>query len=430
MSDAPQRSSRANVSLGSEQVRPSGFAPSKVSAKRSADFDAAPWEPVGPRIAAEVRAHLEPRRDEMVHLLGHLVNVESPSDDRPSLDHMADALERLFGELGPIERHLPADPARGTHLSLRVDGRSALPPAVALCHYDTVWPVGTLQALPFHVDDQGKARGPGCFDMKGGIVLLAYALRALRARGSGPRRPLRVLFTADEEVGSPTSRALIERTARDAAVVYVLESPLPGGTLKTARKGTGDYALVIEGRAAHAGVEPEKGISAIQELAHQVLVLHALNDIQRGTTVNVGVVQGGTRPNVVAASARAQIDVRVAMPSEAARLDAAIRGLRPCLPGARLTVEGGLNRPPMERSAAMGRLFERARAIAAGLGVPDLQEGATGGGSDGNFTAAMGIPTLDGLGPEGEGAHAAHEHVLVESLPRRAALVAGLLAEV
>jgi glutamate carboxypeptidase len=292
-----------------------------------------------------------------------------------------------------------------------------------------VWPLGTLEQIPFSVDADGVARGPGCFDMKAGIVVLRFALEGLQAAGQQLRRPLRVLFTSDEEVGSPTSRPLIEQTARDAAVVYVLESPLPGGTLKTARKGTGDYLVRIQGRAAHAGVEPQKGISAVQELAHQVIALHALNDYDAGTTVNVGVVQGGTRPNVVAAAAELHVDVRVTTLAEAERLDAAIRGLQPRLSGARLSIEGGLNRPPMERSEAMGRLFEQAKRIAAAMGV-QIQEGSTGGGSDGNFSAALGIPTLDGLGAEGEGAHAAHEHVLTESFPRRAALLAGLLAEV
>jgi glutamate carboxypeptidase len=379
----------------------------------------------GGRVAAAVRAALEPRRDEMVALLRTLVEIESPSDDDAALERMANTLEQGFARFGEVER-------RGAHRLLRVAASSgaAREPALVLCHYDTVWPMGTLERIPFSVDERGAARGPGCFDMKGGIVLLWFALRALRDGGFPLARPLRVLFTADEEVGSPGSRPIIEELAGDARISYVLESPLPGGTLKTARKGTGDYHLRIVGRAAHAGVEPQKGISAVHELAHQVLALHALNDYAVGTTVNVGVVKGGTRPNVVAASAEADVDVRVATLAEADRLDAAIRGLRPHLPGAELVIEGGLNRPPMERSPAMGELFERARAIAAAMGVPELREGSTGGGSDGNFTAALGVPTLDGLGPEGEGAHAAHEHVLVDSLPRRAALLAGLLAEV
>ena len=382
----------------------------------------------GAELTATLRTELEPRRQEMVDLLGELVSIESPSDDAPSLDRFARRLEALFGELGPLERIEPQDPARGAHLRLTVDGQASTQHAVALCHYDTVWSLGTLQRIPFSVDAEGVARGPGCFDMKGGIVVLYFALHALRTHGLRPARPLQVLFTSDEEVGSPTSRALIERTADGAAVAYVLESPLPGGTLKTARKGTGDFLVRITGRAAHAGVEPQKGISATGELAHQVLALHALNDYAVGTTVNVGVVHGGTRPNVVAAEAEAQVDIRVETRAEAARIEAAIRGLKPHLPGAALAIDGGLNRPPMERSAAMGALFEQARRNAAAMGV-ELREGSTGGGSDGNFTAAMGVPTLDGLGPEGEGAHAAHEHVDTESFPRRVALLTGLLID-
>jgi glutamate carboxypeptidase len=384
----------------------------------------------GAELAGAVRGELEPRRQEMVDLLGRLVRIESPSDDRAGLDRFADEIESLFGAFGSIERIDPGDPHRGRHLRLTVDG-AATPDgqahAVALCHYDTVWSTGTLERIPFSVDDAGVARGPGCFDMKGGMVVLYYALQALRSRGLQPARPLRVLFTSDEEIGSPTSRAVIEQTARGAAVAYVLESPLPGGMLKTARKGTGDYFVRIQGRAAHAGVEPQKGISATQELAHQIFALHALNDYASGTTINVGVVKAGTRPNVVAAEAELHVDVRVQTLAEAARIDGAIRGLKPVLAGAVLSIDGGLNRPPMERSLAMAALFEQARQIAAGTGA-EIQEGSTGGGSDGNFTAAMGVPTLDGLGPEGEGAHAAHEHVDTESFPRRAALVAGLLA--
>ncbi len=377
-----------------------------------------------PALAAAIRQELEPRRQEIVDLLGQLVNIESPSDDRPSLDRFAATLESLFGEFGPVEC---IDAERGRHLRLVVDGAdSTVPHAVALCHYDTVWPLGTLATIPFSVDAEDVARGPGCFDMKGGIVVLYFALRALRDRGLKPRRNLRVLFTCDEEVGSPTSRRIIEHTAEGADVAFVLESPLPGGTLKTGRKGTGDYVVSIVGRAAHAGVEPQKGISAVSELAHQIQALHALNDYALGTTVNVGVVHGGTRPNVVAARAEAHVDVRVETLAEADRIDAAIRGLQPQLAGARLEIDGGLNRPPMERTSAIAALFTRAREIAAGMDV-ELNEGRTGGGSDGNFTAAMGVPTVDGLGPEGEGAHAAHEHVLTESLPRRVALVAGLL---
>jgi glutamate carboxypeptidase len=379
----------------------------------------------GTDLAPQIRSELEPRRQDMIDLLGRLVQIESPSDDQAGLDRFADTLSELFGGFGPIEE---VGQSGGRHLRLTVQGAADGQRAVALCHYDTVWSTGTLAKIPFSVDSAGVARGPGCFDMKGGIVVLHFALQSLAARGIRPTRQLEVLFTCDEEIGSPTSRSLIEETARAAAVAYVLESPLPGGTLKTARKGTGDYLVRITGRAAHAGVEPQKGISATQELAQQILALHALNDYAVGTTINVGVVHAGTRPNVVAAEAEAHVDVRVQTLAEAARIDAAIRGLLPHVPGAVLDIDGGLNRPPMERSPAMATLFARAREIAAAMGVA-LREGSTGGGSDGNFTAALGIPTLDGLGPEGEGAHAAHEHVLTESFPRRAALVASLLID-
>lgn len=373
-------------------------------------------------VAATVRAQLAEQLDAMVATLGELVAIESPTDSPEGLRRMADRLVELFAPFGPVERF--RQETAGDHLLLRVPGQVEDAPVLALCHYDTVWPLGSLAENPFRVED-GLARGPGVFDMKGGIVCLLYALRALAGR---PRRPLWALFTSDEETGSRTSRPLIEELARQSACVLVFESPLPGGTLKTARKGVGRYTVTIEGRAAHAGVEPEKGISAAQEAAHQVLAIHALNAPERGTTVNVGVVRAGTRANVVAARAELEVDVRVARADEAERVDRALRGLTPVLAGARIRVEGGLNRPPMERIPATAALFERARAIAATMGV-DLREGATGGASDGNFTAALGIGTLDGLGPEGEGAHAAHEHVIVESLPRRAALAAGLLAE-
>ena len=329
----------------------------------------------GADIAPAVRAELEPRRQEMIDLLGRLVRIESPSDDRAGLDRYAETLVDLFGEFGSIERIDPGDAERGQHLRLTVEGvESTGPHAVALCHYDTVWSTGTLDKIPFSVDAAGVARGPGCFDMKGGMVVLYYALQALRTLGTRPRQRLQVLFTSDEEIGSPTSRAVIEQTARGASVAYVLESPLPGGTLKTARKGTGDYLVKIVGRAAHAGVEPQKGISATQELAHQIVALHALNDYAVGTTINVGVVHGGSRPNVVAAEAEAHVDVRVESLAEAQRIDAAIRGLTATLPGARLEIDGGLNRPPMERSPAMAALFERAQRIAASMGG-QLQEG-------------------------------------------------------
>ncbi len=371
-------------------------------------------------VAAAVRADLEPRVEEMAALVAELAAIESPTDDRAALERMAARLLDLFAPFGAVERF--PQQQNGDHFVVRIPGRHGLQPALALCHYDTVWPLGSLREYPVTVAD-GIMRGAGVFDMKGGIVCLLYALRALEGR---PNRPLWLFFNSDEESGSHSSRGLIEKLARGCAHALVYESPLAAGALKTARKGTGRYTVAIEGRAAHAGVEPEKGISAVLEAAHQTIAIHALNAPERGSTLNAGVLHGGTRANVVAAHAEIEVDVRASRADEAQRIDAALRGLQPALDGARIGVSGGLHRPPMERSAATAALFARAQAIAAEMGVA-LGEGATGGGSDGNFTAALGLGTLDGLGPEGRGAHAADEQVLLESLPRRAALSAGLL---
>lgn len=384
----------------------------------------------GRSVASEVRSRLEPRVGEMTELLGSLVRIESPSGDLAGLAAMADRLEVLFGDLGAVVRH-DLGPGGASHLVVTVEGsRPDLEPILVLCHYDTVWERGTLARLPFAVDDEGVATGPGCLDMKGGIVLLLFALRELRGLGCAPHRPVRILLSCDEEVGSRTARPLIDELAEGVGAALVLEAPLPGGVLKTARKGTGNYRLVVEGRAAHAGIEPHKGASAIVELAHQIRALAALADPERGTSVNVGVIAGGTRPNVVAAEASAEIDVRVATLAEARRVAAGIQSLQPVLSGTRLIVVEGLSRPPMERTDATAALFASAQAIGSAMGVTDLCEGSTGGASDGNLVAAKGIPTIDGLGPDGAGAHADHEHVLVASMPQRAALIAGLLTEV
>jgi glutamate carboxypeptidase len=369
--------------------------------------------------------YLRPRRDEMLAAVIALVNHETPSADKAALDALARALAERFAPLGPAIEVIP-NAERGDHLRLRWDfGRGDAPPALILCHCDTVWPAGTLAERPVRIED-GRAYGPGIFDMKASLALTEYAIRALQALGLTPPRPVVALFTSDEEVGSPTSRALIEAQARASAYALVLESPLAGGRLKTARKGVGRFTVAITGRAAHAGIEPEKGISAVVELAHQILRLSDLADPAAGTTVNVGVVRGGSTPNVVPAEASARVDVRVTTLAEAARIEAAMAALRPVLPGATVTATGSFDRPPMERTPQSAALFERARAIAATLGQ-ELTEGATGGASDGNFTAALGLPTLDGLGALGAGAHAADEHILIDSLPERAALLAALL---
>jgi glutamate carboxypeptidase len=359
-----------------------------------------------------------PDRTAMLAALERLVVAESPSFDKARCDACADRVTDLFRQRTGASAVRHQRPERGDHLEIRI-GEGA-EPILLLCHHDTVWPEGTLARLPFRVDGD-RVTGPGTYDMKAGIVEAAFALEAAK-----PKRPVIVLSTSDEEIGSTSSRALIEETARHAVAVLVLEPAASGGAIKTARKGIADFILEVDGRAAHAGVEPEKGISAIEEMAHQVLALKALSDRPNGTTINVGVVDGGTRPNVVAAHARAEIDVRFARASEAERVVRAINDLQPRLAGARLRVTGGVDRPPMERSAGTVRLAQLAQQLAGDVGF-SLIETSTGGGSDGNFTAAIGIPTLDGLGPDGGGAHADSEHLLIGSWLDRTELLRRLI---
>jgi glutamate carboxypeptidase len=351
-----------------------------------------------------------------------LVRLESPSTDKAAVDRCGAALADMLRAAGAHVDVL-SQPVRGNHLLARLPGQG--PPVMLLGHFDTVWPVGTLERMPIHRDGD-RLHGPGTFDMKAGIAIALAAVAALRATGT-PHPPVTMLWTADEEIGSATSRDAIETEARPCAAVLVLEPALPGGGLKTARKGCGEFEITVHGVAAHAGLDPGKGASAIHELAHQIAAIERLQDPTRGISVNVGVVSGGTRPNVVAEEARATIDVRAPTREAADAVESALRGLHPGRPGTRLTIRGGFDRPPMERSAAVAGLFLRASVVASSLGR-ELQEGSAGGGSDGNFTAALGIPTLDGLGATGDGAHAAHEHVDVAALPWRAALLAGLLA--
>jgi len=265
--------------------------------------------------------------------------------------------------------------------------------------------------------------------MKSGVVIVVEALRAITELRLATAHPVTLLLTCDEEIGSPTSRPLVEEEARRAAAALVLEPPIPGGVVKTARKGIGHFTVRVTGRAAHAGLEPQKGINAIVELAHQTLRLDALNDFERGTTVSVGVSSGGTASNVIPAEATAEVDVRFWTPEGSARVESAIRGLTPVLAGAQLEITGGINRPPMPRSPQNAALYEHARRLAAEIGL-DLRDGGVGGGSDGNFTAAMGVPTLDGLGVDGAGAHAEHEHIILSDIPRRTTLLTRLLQTV
>jgi glutamate carboxypeptidase len=360
-----------------------------------------------------------------IDLVEALVRLESPSGDAAAINACVAELDARLRGTGGATTRLPGGPA-GDHL--RADFGSGARRVLLLGHIDTVWPAGTLAGRPFR-HEPGVLRGPGVFDMKAGLALAVLALKALHETGGGLPGRVAMLVTADEETGSATSRALIEAEARASGAVLVLEPALPGGALKTSRKGCGVFVLRVTGRAAHAGIEPERGASAVGELVRQLTRVEALRDEAAGTSINVGVVGGGTRPNVVAAEAEASIDVRAATTAEATRVAAALGGLTPVDPRTRLTVEGGFDRPPMERSAATVRLFALAREAAAGLGR-DLGEGGTGGGSDGNLTAALGVPTLDGLGAVGGGAHAADEHVTIADLPWRAALLAGLLRRI
>ena len=363
------------------------------------------------------------RLPQILQTIERLVTQETPSHDKSRLDVFADLLAGRLAEAGAAVEILP-NAAGGNHVRARfAHGNTTEQPALVLCHYDTVWPVGSLATHPFRIQD-GKAYGPGIFDMQTSLALVEYGLRAVRDLDMALPRPLTVLITSDEEIGSGTSRALIEEEARQSAYVLVMESPLPGGVLKTARKGTGTFTVETIGRAAHAGVDPYKGINAIEEMAHQLLAIHALADRAAGTTLSVGTIEGGTATNVVPARAVAQIDTRVWTQAEADRLVQTMAALRPVLPGAEVRVSGGLNRPPLERKATAA-LFRRVQEIGRQLGM-ELAEGSTGGGSDGNFTGALGIPTLDGLGVPGDGAHADHEHILVDEIPGRVALLAAL----
>ena len=363
--------------------------------------------------------------DEMLGVIEQLVTAETPSGDKARLDAFAALLAQRLQDAGAVVEILP-NAERGNHVCARFGPNTGAKPALILCHYDTVWAVGSLATHPFRIEE-GKAYGPGIFDMQSSLMLAEFVARATRDLALDLPRPVTILITSDEEVGSPTSRALIEQEALQSAYALVMESPLPGGVIKTSRKGVGTFGLEITGRAAHAGVEPERGISAIQELAHQILTLHSLTDMTQGTTVNVGVVHGGTVSNVVAPHATAQIDVRAWTQAEADRISQGITGLQPVTPGATLRVTGGWNRPPLERKMTAD-LFAKTQTIGRTLGL-ELAEGGTGGGSDGNLTGALGVPTLDGLGVPGHGAHADHEHIEVDQIVGRAALLMALLAE-
>jgi glutamate carboxypeptidase len=364
------------------------------------------------------------RQQEMLDLIRRMVEIESPSDNKAALDRMGEFLAHEFERLGGRVTFHPQKEA-GNHLKAEFAG-GAGKPVLLLGHFDTVWPLGTLAGMPFRIDS-GRAFGPGVYDMKAGIAMMIFAIRALSSGAGDGHRPITVLLDSDEEVGSVTGRPLVEATAGNCEAVLVLEpSQGPQGHLKTSRKGVGDITIRVRGRASHAGVDFEKGRSAITELARQLLKVVEFTDLSRGITVNPGVIQGGTRSNVVAAEAWAEVDLRIARASDAGALQDKFAALKVFDPDCTLELSGGINRPPMERTAGTVRLFELARELGRALGR-NVEESATGGGSDGNFTSALGIPTLDGLGALGEGAHAVNESIVISELPERTALLAGLL---
>jgi glutamate carboxypeptidase len=373
-------------------------------------------------------SYFEERCTEMLEFTKWLVEQESMS-------RVADATRQIAGRLGDTlasngaEVELLDDAHYGSTLRARFGNASdALANGKQLLvvgHLDTVWPIGTLAERPFRVEAD-RAYGPGIFDMKAGVMLSSFAMRALKDLSRATRRPTTLLMTCDEETGSHFSREIIEDEARRSRAALVLEPPIPGGTIKTGRKGVGEFELIIRGRPAHAGNDPRAGISAITEMAHQILAINKLSDYEHGTTLNVGVARGGVLSNVIAAEAHAFIDMRFQTVEEGSRIIEAMSSLRPVLEGARLEVRGGINRPPLVRTPETGVLFEQAKSLASEIGF-ELKEGSVGGGSDGNFIAALGVPVLDGLGVDGAGAHAEHEHIIISDIPRRAALLTRLI---
>ena len=369
--------------------------------------------------------YFESCQDALVSTIREWVEIESPSDNKLAADRMGALLASRFEAAGGrVTVHRTAD--FGDNLQINFPGREKIEPVLLLGHFDTVYPLGTLASMPCRLAN-GRLHGPGVMDMKSGIALMLFAIEALQSWHGGLPRPVTVFLVSDEEVGSYSSRKITEALARESAAVFVLEAAAGlRGAVKTARKGVGEYTLTVEGVAAHAGLDPGKGHSAILELSRQIVAISRLNDLKRGLTVNPGLIRGGTRTNVIAAEAVVEIDVRIKSARQAAGLERKMRALRPFDKRCKLTVAGGINRLPMERTAGVAGLYKKAQAIAKELGWK-LEEAAVGGGSDGNFTAGIGIPTLDGMGAVGEGAHAVHEHIIISELPRRALLLASMI---
>jgi len=365
----------------------------------------------------------------IVATIREMVECESPSDDPAAINRQVEQIADRWGTIAKVTRKKAK--GHGDHLLLdfALPGKKKSGQLLALGHTDTVWPLGTLKTMPWREAD-GRLWGPGVYDMKGGVAFFLYAMEALRELDVPVARKVVLLLDSDEEIGSPSSRGLIELQARKSVGVLVLEPGTgPSGKLKTARKGVGGFEVAVTGRAAHAGVDFTNGANAIVELARQIEKIAGFTDLGIGLTVNPGVIRGGTRSNVVPAEAAVDVDIRIARLKDAAPLEKKFRALKPVDPRCTITVTGGLNRPPMERTKAIAAWFGEARKLAAQVGI-DLEESSTGGGSDGNFTGALGVPTLDGLGAVGEGAHAVNESLFIDRIADRTALLAGLVANV
>src|SRR5579862_9388612 len=375
-------------------------------------------------IWSERLQYFEARQEQIVQTIREFVAIESPSDNKLAADRMGALLAATFETCGGRARvHRAED--YGDNIQIDFPGREKKKPVLLLGHLDTVYPLGTLASMPCRVDND-RLHGPGVLDMKSGIALMLHAIEALQAWHTGLPRPVTVLLVSDEEVGSYSSRQITMALARQSAAVLVLEPAGPRGAVKTARKGVGEYFLTAHGIASHAGLDPGKGHSAILELAHQITKIWQWNDLKRGLSINPGVIRGGTRTNVIAAEAVIEIDVRIKRAQQAAAIDRRFRALKPVDKHCKLAIRGGINRLPMERNAGVIALYKKAKSLATHINWK-LEEAAVGGGSDGNFTAGIGIPTLDGMGALGDGAHAIHEHIIISELPRRALLLAGMI---
>jgi len=372
-------------------------------------------------------AYCESELDALVRCLQHAVEIESPSQNKAAIDRMAGFFAQEFSQRGAKVQVLSHATAGSAVVAEFWVGALGVKPILLLGHLDTVWEIGTLAEMPFQIRD-GRAYGPGIYDMKAGIVCGLWAVQALAALKITAPGPVRFFLNADEEVSSMAFRDELLAEARRARAVLVLEPAAAQGALKTARKGVGEFQITVRGRSAHAGINPSAGVNAISELARQIPRIEKLARPKQGLTVNVDVIQGGTRVNVIPELAVARVDVRVPTALDREEIEKKMRALAPIHPQAKLEITGGVNRPPMERMMAIA-LFRQARELGRQMGL-ELKEAATGGGSDGNFTAALGIPTLDGLGGTGDGAHARHEHVVISELPQRAALLAALMASI